>query len=964
MTVKYILLCTGLLLTGISLRAQTAVRGSVADIKDSSALQGTTVTLCNNTDTSEVAFAVTDAKGLYIISNIAAGHYLLRFSFSGYDLQYKNLQLASAVQDTTVPRVYLTVYANDLGNVTVQAAPMQVKGDTTEYTAGMYHTKPNATAEDVLKKLPGVEVSKDGSVTAQGETVQRVLVNGKRFFGDDPKLATQNLPQDVIDKIQVFDDLSDESKASGFDDGNRVKTINITTKKSTGSGYFGKVVAAAGNKQLYNSAVNLSRMQGDQQIMLIGQANNINVQNFTMRDILGGGNNRGGGGAMAGGAAAFDVSPNTTGLTRTIAGGVNYKDQWGKLTEVSGSYFYNNLRTNTAQQSLTENFYAGDSSLLNRQDASGVTQRINNRFNLNIETGFDSANTLTIRPDFSWQQSDNTSSSTTSNTRGKTGAISNSVANTNAASKGYNGNASVVYRHKFSKVGRTLSFSGNFGATKHEKEGTNYSLSEYFSNDSVAVINQRYYSNTNSYNLGGGISYTEPLSSKSLLQLEYNYAFKQNNADIKTFAYDSAKEAYAIPDSLLTNLYQNNYTSNRATVSYRYKNNKLNFSIGSGVQWSTLTSDNESKGLYLRQNFTNFYPTANLNYKINKTTNLRFNYSGRTGQPSVSQLQPVVDNSDPLNITTGNPALKQSFTNSFRMLYGSFDRANAKTIFATVNASVTSNNIVNATITNLATGVDTIMPINMNGAYNMSAMFHYGFPLKNPKSNLNFITRITGSRSTSMLTTIDANAVRNAQENITNSYSFGETIRWTTNLKENFDMNFSASPSYNIARYSIQPLQNANYFSMSLSAEPTYYTKSGWIVAANFNYTMYSGRAAGYNTSVPLLNASVAKQLFAGKRGELKFSINDLLNQNVSITRTITDNYAKDVQTKTLTRYALLTFTYNLRSFKQQQQQKQKDMFMPPPPEKQGEATPPGDNPGTPPGGADGGAPAGPPPGV
>lgn len=961
---KYILLCVSLLLTSFYSMAQTTLRGAVADMRDSSALQGTTVTLCKSSDTSEVAVAITDAKGLYQLGNVAGGNYLLRYGFSGYEIQYKALQVPATLQEMLLEKVYLGLKANDLGNVTVQAAPMQVKGDTTEYTAGMFHTKPNATAEDVLKKLPGVEVSKDGSVTAQGETVQRVLVNGKRFFGDDPKLATQNLPQDVIDKIQVFDDLSDESKATGFDDGNRVKTINITTKKSISSGYFGKVVAAAGNKQLYNTAVNLSKTKGDQQVMVIGQANNINVQNFTMRDILGSGNNRSGGGGMAGGAAAFDVSPNTSGLTRTIAGGINYKDQWGKLTEVSGSYFYNNIRTNTEQNALTENFYAGDSSLFNQQNSSGITQRINNRFNLNIETGFDSANTLTIRPDVSWQQSDNTSSSTTSNTRGKTGAISNAVANTSSNSTGYNGNASVVYRHKFNKVGRTLSLSGNFGATKNDKEGNNYSSSEYFANDSTAIINQRYFSNTNSYNLGGGIAYTEPLSKKSQLQVEYNYSFKQNNADTRTFNYDSLKNAYAIPDSLLTNLYQNNYTNSRATLSYRYKNNNLNFSIGSGVQFSSLTSDNESKHLYLKQNFINLYPTANLNYKINKTTNLRFNYSGRTGQPSVNQLQPVIDNSDPLNISTGNPSLKQSFTNSFRLLYGSFDRVNSKTIFATVNANIVSNNIVNATITNLATGVDTIMPVNMNGAYNMSAMFHYGFPLKNPKSNLNFITRVSGSRSASLLTTIDANAVRNEQENITNSYSFGETIKWTTNLKENFDMNFTASPSYNIARYSIQPLQNANYFSMSLSAEPTYYSKSGWIVAANFNYTMYSGRAAGFNTSVPLLNASVAKQLFANKRGEIKFSINDILNQNISITRTITDNYAKDIQTKTLTRYGLLTFTYNLRSFKQQQQQKQKDMFMPPPPERQGDATPPGDNPGPPPGGADGGAPSGPPPGV
>jgi len=341
------------------------------------------------------------------------------------------------------------------------------------------------------------------------------------------------------------------------------------------------------------------------------------------------------------------------------------------------------------------------------------------------------------------------------------------------------------------------------------------------------------------------------------------------------------------------------------------------------------------------------YPTANLTYRFSKTTNLRFNYTGRTSQPSVTDLQPVVDNSDPLNVSIGNPNLKQSFTNSFRLLFGSFDRVHSKNIFASVNASFISNNIVNATISNLKTGVDTLLPVNMNGSYNLSAFFNYGFPLKKPKSNLNFNTNFSNTRSVGLIKTIDTAGYSNTQQNTTTNYSIAETVRWTTNLAKNFDMNFSASPTYNIAKYSIQPTQNENYFSVTLSAEPTWYTKSGWIVSADFDYIKYAGRAEGYNQSVPLLNASLAKQLFKNKRGELKFSMHDLLNQNVSISRTVTENYTKDVQTKVLTRYAMLTFTYNLRSFNQQQKKRN---FEPLPPGEDRKNMPPPGN-GEPPAG-------------
>ena len=410
--------------------------------------------------------------------------------------------------------------------------------------------------------------------------------------------------------------------------------------------------------------------------------------------------------------------------------------------------------------------------------------------------------------------------------------------------------------------------------------------------------------------------------------MNYNYSYSKNTTEKLTYDFDSSTQKFSTIDSLLTNNYENTYASNRVTLSYGYQTDKMNFNIGNGVQFGNYTSINNTKNTEISKNYVNAYPTANFTYRFSRASNLRFNYSGRTNQPSVYQLQPVIDNSDPLNVQFGNPNLKQSFTHSFRALYNSFDAVHFRNIFATINASFVDNNIVSAVKTDPVTGADTITYVNLDGTRNISAFFNYGFQLKKPKSNLNFTTNFTDNRSVSII---------NSEKNYTTNYTIGETIKFTTNLKKNFDMNFSATPTYNIARYSVQPDQNENYFSQNLSVGATYYTTSGWILESDFNYTAYEGRAKGYNTSVPLWNAAFAKQFLKKKAGELRFSIYDLLDQNVSITRNVTENYIQDVQTKVLTRYFMLTFTYNLRNFSKQQQRQMptfgpRDGNMPPPP--------------------------------
>ncbi len=882
------------------------LKGKLVDSVAKQSLKDASVTILDPSDSTVELFGLTKADGSFEIHNISFGTYLIHINFQGYEPVFKHFTFSKTVPLLEMGSLYLKQRVNDLGNVTVTQSPITIKKDTIEYNAASFKTKPNAVVEDLLKKLPGVDVDKTGVVKAQGETVQRVLVDGKRFFGDDPKMATKNLPPDIVDKIQVFDDLSDQSKFTGFDDGNRVKTINITTKKDKRKGYFGKAVAGVGTAETYDENFNIQRINGNQQLSVIGQGNDVNKQNFTVQDFLGGG--RGGGRGGGGGSGTTG-----SGITTTWAGGLNYRDSWSKDVDVAGSYFYNSQHTVTDQNSLTQNILTADSSTYNNKNNSSIRANENNRINLNLEEKFDSSNSLIFRPNISFQHTTPYSYANTLTTAGTNGKfINQSVNTTTGVNTGYNlNNTNLQFRHRFKKRGRTISLDLGVSASTNDGDGYNYAINDFYVPFSkIDTINQYYRSTSNSFNITPTLSYTEPIGKNQIIELNYNYSNLHSKSNNDTYEFSDASHGFTRFDSLFSNSYTNTTVSNRGTVNYRIQNPKYNFSMGTGVQFTDLTSINTTKNITVTNNYVNFTPTVNFQYIIAKSKNLRFNYTGRTGQPSVTQLQPLVTTSDSINFQVGNPTLKPQFTHSLRLLYQSFDPVTQHVFLVTINASTIVNDI-QSSITQNANGGKTTTSVNLDGTYSVAAYINYGFPLKRPKSNLNFTTNINYNQAQTLV---------DLQSNYTRNTSLAQTIKWTSNLKNNFDMNFSSTTTYNIARNSLQPTLNSNYYSETLSTEFTIYTNNGWILASDFDYTYSGNHAAGYNTSVPLLNPSVAKQFLKNKAGELRLSVFDLLNQNTSVVRTVTGNTIQDQRTNVLTRYAMLTFTYNLRQFAGKQQ--------------------------------------------
>lgn len=912
------------------------VKGKVIDNVKKESMEGATVTVMDPKDSAVVSYTMVKKTGEFEITDLEPGLYRLMISFSGYETYSKNFMISADFPTVNLNSIGLDVKGTTLEAVVVEGPPIQVKKDTVEFRASAFKVKPNANAEDILKKLPGVQVDKDGNVKAQGEDVQKVYVDGKEFFGTDPKLATKNITADMIESIQVFDDMSDQAKFTRIDDGSRSKTLNIRLKKDKRVGYFGKLVLGGGSDDRYESNLNFNKFNGDKRISLISASNNLNKQGFSFSDIVsnmggfgsrggggmgggagfgGGGGGRGGGG---GGGGFSNFGGNTgNGINRNSSVGLNFSNKYADKVDVTGSYFFSQGNNINERTSLRTTFFPNDSSSTKSTISNSSSMNQNHRFNLRMEYAIDSNNSLLYTPSFTLQHS--TSNSKDSNLTDATNnlktykAITGLTTNDNERN-GFSLNNNVLFRHKFSTFGRTFTFGLNNSISNSDGNGSNLSPLSFYNSDGTLnyirrqdlVSDQSTKSNSNVLSA----SFTEPVGNKALFEFNYAYTNNHSTSDRKVWDYNQQSGKYDLVNLQQTNYFQNDFIANRAGVNFRVQEKLYNYQVGGAIQQSTLSSRSvralTGKDTTLKQNFINFFPTANFQYSWTRSKNLSFRYSGRTNQPSISQLQDVPDVSNPLQIVTGNPSLKQEFTNNLNIRYSTFNMASFRFFNANINAGNTNNKIVNS-IDTVGRTVQIIKPVNMNGAMNASSFVTLGFPLKGSLkgSNFNFNNIIRYSKDVSMLY---------KKENITNTFAVTQTVGINMDVKQKLNVGLNASMAYSKVSYSVKTTNSLDqkYYTQTYNVDLSYMGLKNWVFNSDFDYIVNTGLGAGYNQTIPLWNSSIAHQLFPKKNGELKFSVNDLLNQNKSISRNIGDNYVEDTRTLVLKRYFLLTFTYNL----------------------------------------------------
>jgi hypothetical protein len=926
---KFFTLLVFSLSLSIAVQAQKtdgSITGKLVDTAAKQAIADATISLLHAKDSSLVTFTLSNKQGEFSIKGLAEGNYRLVISHQTYAPISQDISITADRKTVSLPDIIVD-YKTMTGVVVTSEAPIIVKNDTVQFNASGFKTPPNSSAEDLIKKLPGMEVDKDGNVKSQGEQVQKVLVDGKEFFGNDPKLATKNITADMIESVQVFDDMSDQAKFTKIDDGSRSKTINIKLKKDRNKGYFGKVLGAIGTNERYEGNLVLNKFNGNQRISLLMNGNNINKQGFSFSDIIssmggfsgfgGGGGGRGGGGG--GGFGNFNFSGGgNTGILKSFAAGLNYSDQWGSKIKVSGSYFYSNTKNAVEQSSLRSTTYnrntLGDSVVVRNSESESLSENQNHRFNVRFEYQIDSANSILYTPSLTLQHSENLSHDTSfSNTELPLIQYLAVTAKSNRTNSrdGFNLGNNLLYRHKFGKTGRTVTFGWNNTYSRSESEGLTYSDNEFYLPTGTVyrsliqnqTNNQKNYTNNNVVSA----SYTEPFGLNKLLELNYAYTHNLNTSEKDATDFNPYSGKYDNPNLKLTNDFRNTFFAHRIGANFRVQEKKYNYQFGMSVQKATLENDSyqaaTQKDSSNHHSYTNFFPTVSFNLTPTRSKNLRFNYNGRTNQPSISQLQNVPDVTDTLNQRIGNPFLKQEFNHSLTLGYNTFNILTFRLIAANLSFNFTQNKIVNDISTEGP--VQITRYANINGYYSGRSFVTLGLPFKNPKMKGSSI-----NLTNSMGLTRDVSLVKQ-EKNYTKTATITQGVGFNYN-KDKLDFGVKANIAYTNVKYSINTQLDDDYVTQTYSADVSYIFPKNFILATNFDYYINTGRSEGYNQNIPLWNASFSKQVFKKKNGEIKLSVNDIMNQNQAITRTTNDNYVQDTRSNVLRRYFMLSFLFNL----------------------------------------------------
>ncbi|PSL45600.1 outer membrane receptor protein involved in Fe transport [Chitinophaga niastensis] len=917
----YLLLIACCLAFAAHAQKNGSIKGTLLDTIGRQPVASATITLLKKKDSSLVTFTMTDNKGYFELTGIAAGgEYRLLITHVNYHNASRLVTISPTTPNTNLNNIILHDLTKTLDEVvvTAEAPPVTLIGDTIQYNAGSFKTQPNANVEQLLKKMPGIQVDKNGTVKAQGQKINRILVDGKEFFGSDPKIATKNLPADAVDKVQVYDKLSDAAQLTGFDDGNSEKTINLKLKQDKKKGLFGKATAGAGTNNRYEGRFNVNSFKGARQLSAIGMVNNTNAEGFSFMDLMNftGELNRmqqNGSGNISftlnadDPVAALMGSGNSNGIKTIWGGGINYNNIIGNKTNFTSNYFYN--RYNPYQESVVQRqYFLPDSSYFYNQHSTSDNLYNSHRLNLSADIRIDSFNSVKISSSIGHQETRNNGYSSYETLSENQQPANQGFSNNYSLGHGTNFSNDVLFRKKFHRKGRTFSLGLQTSSNNSESNGSLLSVNHYYnrhpSQPDYDSINQR---NTISGNLNSHAVravYTEPLFRRSLLEFSLGSSNTKTTSDKITYDYNQQNDKFDQLNPRLTNNFENTYGYTNAGLRLRTKRKK--FSLAAGFNWQQAAFKGKiiagTKDSVIHKTFYNLLPSLRFKYDFTRYRNLNINYAAITNQPNMSQLQPVPDITDPLNIREGNPDLKQELTHAVQLNFISVNPFRNKNLFAFFDLQETQNKIVDDDVVDTL-GVKHTRPVNINGAYNMTGNISLGLPLRLLKGTVNFSTNVGYSKTKQFI---------NAVPNTIRTFTLGPTARFDINPSSKVDLSLSAGFNYYKTAYSLQAALNTGYFSQQYEGAINWQLPANFYFSTSFTYTINSQRANGFNTKVPLCNASFSRQFLHFNRGELKLSVYDLLNENVGISRSTNQNYIEDSRVKNLQRFFLLSFTYSL----------------------------------------------------
>ncbi|MFY0626033.1 MAG: TonB-dependent receptor [Reichenbachiella sp.] len=886
------------------------IQGTLIDSENGSAIVGATVIMVNIKDSTRSKYDISNHQGNFKVQELEKAFYRLKVQSLGFR-PYSQL-IRIGLVDLNLGVINLQTDAKVLKDISVEGEviPVEQRGDTTVFNAQAYKVNPDASSADLVSKMPGIVVDETG-VTADGESVQQVLLDGKKYFGQDPLLSLNTIPAEIVDAVEVFDQQSEQSQFTGVDDGNSVRTMNVVTKEDKRNGRFGTIYAGYGTNERYKSGGSINSFNKNQRITIMGLSNNINKQNFSTEDLAGvSGGQRGR--SRRGGNNNF-MTGEKSGITNTNSIGLNFTDDWGSKATFEGSYFYNSTE-NTKEQINNRETYFEEGNQFYTERINQTTNEYNHRINSRITYNVNEKNRLVFTPSFSFQDNkglDYTNGILSNDRNNITDTTENNYLSDNIA---YNISNRISYLRKLEKVGRSISIDVNTRINSTDKEN-------YFEDIKQDSITQ-YLTNENQLTIGGKITFNEPVGKSATLSAGYQINYSNRDAEKETYQYDAVSDDL-IFDPTLSNDFTSGYTTHRPSLSLINRGfGSLFYQFGVSYQHATLNNEQvlPTPTSAFQNKFNSILPNAMLRSDFKNGGSIFLRYRASTNEPSVNQLQNVIDNSNPFFWSIGNPDLNQSYTHriSLRLRKSNTDKNTSVSNYTDIRT--TDDYMTNATYridtdTLLENGItipggsQVSQPVNMDGYWRLNNSTTFSWLISKIKCNVNTVIGLSYTRQP---------GVTNGVINIANTYSGNMRVALVSNFSEKIDFNLYYNSNRNLVHNSIQTDNANNYTRQKVGAKLNFIFWKGMVFRNDFYYEKYLGVNEVFDTDYVLWNISVAKKFLKNDSGELALSVFDLLNQNVSTSQSVNPGYIEETRTQVLQQFFMLTFTYQLRNFKGQ----------------------------------------------
>lgn len=909
---------------------RATVTGTVLDGSDKSPVMQATVQILSLKDSTMVKGNVSDLDGNFALS-VRPGKYLLKISYIGYTTFFRQIEMTRNKPRLNVGNIELQADAIMLGEAVVvaQAPEVTAAEDTLVYNSSAYRVPEGSALEELVKKLPGAEVDENGKITINGKEIKKIMIDGKEFFADDPNIAMKNLPVNIIDKVRAYDKQSDLARATGIDDGEEETVLDLSVKPGMNKGWFGNADLAAGTEDRYSGKIMLNRFWGDNQFTVIGSMNNVNDQGYP-----------GGGGRFRWGGQ--------NGLTAIKMGGFNFSTTSEKL-ETGGSVNFNYKDADIISKQASETFVSSDNSSF--QNAL-IAQRNKNTAltaDFRIEWRPDTMTMLLVRPRLSYGDTDNTESSNSgtfnaepqnttdeliaaiqegnlTDLMAEENIVNTIIRNSLSKSSDFNVGGSVMFNRRLGKAGRNINFRGTYNYTNSSSEQFSTSETEYFQmtdEERLEILNRYISTPTLNNNFSARVSYSEPIFKGGFLQFSYNFQYRYSTTDNSTYTMPN--------DWTIDNGYGGEYTGvldkeNSKSAHYTYYNHqaelalrwirekmRLNVGVSFQPQKTELSYKKGDLDTVTVRNVFNFTPTLDFRYKFNKTSQLRINYRGRSSQPSMTDLLPVEDTTDPLNIRRGNPGLKPSFTNSFRAFYNTFNTETQRGMVAHVSFSNTMNSVSSRRVYNETTGGYITTPENINGNWNLFSMLGSNTALRNKKYTINTFTTASYNNIVSYIS--DNTETTNDDRNKTRQLRLGERLRGTYRT-DWWEVSLNGSLNYTHSRNNYQEQNNMDTYDFSYGASTNIRLPWNMSIATDLSQNSRRGYSDdSMNRDELIWNAQISQDFLKGNAATVSIQFYDILRNQSNVSRAITAAMRSDTEYNAIYSYCMVHFIYRLNLF-------------------------------------------------